>query len=286
MAVTKMKLLSVARHLQTGRQRLAGCSENASLDSAVLLAWALGAERSWLLAHPEAEVSEAVAGAYAAGLARLESGEPLAYILGEWEFFGLKLQVTPAVLIPRPETELLVEAALAWLAAHPGRRRAADVGTGSGCIPVALAVSMPDLHIIAGDLSSEALAVAQANVERYNLQARVHLVKSDLLANMAGPFDVICANLPYIPEARLPERAVSKWEPRIALGGGEDGLRFIGPFLRQAQAKTAPQALILAEIDAGLQGTVSDLALGLWPAARITIRPDLAGLPRLLIVET
>src|SRR3970040_1745169 len=210
MAVTKMKLLSVARHLQTGRQRLAGCSENASLDSAVLLAWALGAERSWLLAHPEVEVSEAVAAAYAAGLARLESGEPLAYILGEWEFFGLKLQVTPAVLIPRPETELLVEAALAWLSAHPGQRRAADVGTGSGCIPVALAMNAPDLQIVAGGLLVGALGVAVANVERYGLQARIQVVESDLLENMNGPFDLITANLPYIPEARLPELAVSK----------------------------------------------------------------------------
>jgi release factor glutamine methyltransferase len=276
---------TIAAILRAARERLAA-SQNPSLDSEVLLARALGAERTWLLAHPEAEVGEAAARTFGAGLARLESGEPLAYILGEWEFFGVKLKVTPEVLIPRPETELLVEAALAWLVAHPGRRRAADVGTGSGCIPVALAVNVPDLRIVAGDISAGALAVASANVERYSLQARVHLIKSDLLENMAGPFDVICANLPYIPEARLPELAVSKWEPMVALGGGEDGLHFIEPFLQQAKDKHAAQGLVLAEIDASLQGAVLDLALGLWPAAHIAVRPDLAGLPRLLTVET
>ncbi len=286
MAASKLGAQTIAATLAAARQRLAGRSENPGLDSEVLLASALGAERAWLLAHPEAKVDAAAGRRFEAGLARMETGEPLPYILGEWEFFGLKLNVTPDVLIPRPETELLVETAMAWLAAHPGRRRAADVGTGSGCIPVALAINVPDVRIVAGDISTGALAVAKANVERYSLPARVHLVKSDLLENMAGPFDMICANLPYIPEARLPELAVSKWEPRIALGGGEDGLRFIEPFLQQAQTKTAPQALILAEIDASLQGAVLDLALELWPAARIAVRPDLAGLPRLLVVET
>lgn len=286
MPAPKVEAQTIAAILAAARQRLAGRGENPGLDSEVLLAGTLGAERTWLLAHPEAEVSEAAVLAFETGLARLERGEPLAYVLGEWEFFGLKLKVTPAVLIPRPETELLVETTLAWLLAHPGRRRAADVGTGSGCIPVALAVNVADVHILAGDISAEALAVATENVKRFALEARVHLVSSDLLENMAGPFDVICANLPYIPEARLPELAVSKWEPRIALGGGADGLGFIEPFLQQAQTKTAPQGLVLAEIDTSLQGAVLDLALGLWPAARVEVRSDLTGRPRLLMVET
>jgi release factor glutamine methyltransferase len=285
MPAPKVEAQTIAAILIAARQRLAG-SENPGLDSEVLLARTLGAERSWLHAHPEAEVSEAAVLAFEAGLEHLERGEPLAYVLGEWEFFGLKLKVTPAVLIPRPETELLVETALAWLLAHPGRRRAADVGTGSGCISVALAVNVADMHILAGDLSPAALAVAKENVKHFALEARVHLVSSDLLEKMAGPFDVICANLPYIPEARLPELAVTKWEPRMALGGGADGLRFIKPFLQQAQAKTAPQTLVLAEIDSSLQGAALDLALGLWPAARVEVRSDLTGRPRLLVVET
>ncbi|MEX2143150.1 MAG: peptide chain release factor N(5)-glutamine methyltransferase [Anaerolineales bacterium] len=285
MAATQTSKRSIGQQLLAARQRLAGRSENPSLDSEVLLAQVLGKERGWLLAHPEAEVDVAQAGAFEAGLARLEAGEPLPYILGEWEFFGLKLKVSPEVLIPRPETELLVETALAWLAAHLGRRLAADVGTGSGCIPVALATHAPNLDVVAGDLSPGALAVAKANVERYHLQARVQLVESDLLEKLTGPFDVISANLPYIPEARLPELAVSKWEPQLALGGGEDGLRFIEPFLQQAQTKTTPKALILAEIDASLEGAVVQLARGLWPDAQVAVRSDLAGLPRLLRVE-
>ena len=277
---------TIAATLADARQRLANRSETPSLDSEVLLAGALGAERGWLLAHPEDEVSEAAARTFESGLTRLETGEPLPYILGEWEFFGLKLMVTPSVLIPRPETELLVETALSWLAANPKRRRAADVGTGSGCIAVALAVMALDLHVMAGDLSPQALAVAKANVERYNLHARVHLVKSDLLENMAGPFDVICANLPYIPEARLPELAVSKWEPKIALGGGADGLSFIEPFLHQALDRIGIQGLILAEIDYSLAVPVENLAISIFKNAHITLKPDLAGLPRLLVIQT
>ena len=285
MAATKTKTATIAQLLQSGRRRLSSHSENPSLEVEALLAHALGKERGWLLAYSEVELDAAQAAAFEAALVRLQAGEPLPYVLGEWEFFGLKLKVSPEVLIPRPETELLVETALAWLSAHPGRRRAADVGTGSGCIPVALAMNAPDLQIVAGDLSTGALAVARTNVERYGLQARIQVVESDLLENMSGPFDLITANLPYIPEARLPDLAVSEWEPRLALGGGADGLRFIEPFLRQAQTKTNRPAAILAEIDASLQVAVLDLAQNLWPQAQVMVRPDLAGLPRLLVVE-
>jgi len=285
MTSTRTKTATISQLLQSGRRRLSSHSENPSLEVEALLAHALGKERGWLLAYSEVELDAAQAAAFEAALVRLQAGEPLPYVLGEWEFFGLKLKVSPEVLIPRPETELLVETALAWLSAHPGRRRAADVGTGSGCIPVALAMNAPDLQIVAGDLSTGALAVARTNVERYGLQARIQVVESDLLENMNGPFDLITANLPYIPEARLPELAVSKWEPGLALGGGADGLLYIEPFLRQAQTKTSRPAAILAEIDASLQTAVLALAQNLWPQAQVMVRPDLAGLPRLLVVE-
>lgn len=276
--------VTVGQAVAAAASRLAA-SEHPSREAQVLLAQVLGVERSWLLAHPEAELDAAQAVAFETGIARLKAGEPLPYILGEWEFFGLRLQVSPAVLIPRPETELLVETALAWLAAHPSRRRAADVGTGSGCIPVALAANCADLQIVAGDVSSAALQVSAANAERHGLQEQITLVESDLLSSMDGPFDLITANLPYIPEARLPELAVSKWEPKLALGGGSDGLRFIEPFLAQAVAKSTPKALILAEIDASLEGQVARVAEKLWPGAAIEVRKDLAGVPRLLVVE-
>ncbi|MEX1248051.1 MAG: peptide chain release factor N(5)-glutamine methyltransferase [Anaerolineales bacterium] len=283
---TDVRTRRVGEALKIAHARLARLSENPALDAQVLLAYIFEVERVWLLAHPEAELNAAQAAAFEAGLACLERGEPLPYIIGEWEFFGLKLKVTPDVLIPRPETELLVETALAWLDVHPGRRRAADVGTGSGCIPVALAAKVPDLRIAAGDISQAALAVARANVERYSLQEHIKLTETNLLEGLHGPFDLILSNLPYIPEGRLPELPITKWEPLVALSGGKDGLRFIEPFLAQAVAKTAPQALVLAEMDASLEAAVRLLARKNWPQAHIEVRPDLAGLPRLLVVQT
>jgi release factor glutamine methyltransferase len=260
-------------------------SESPALDIQVLLAHTTGQERGWLLAHGEVALAPAHAAAFEAGLQRLERGEPLPYVLGEWEFFGLKLAVSPAVLIPRPETELLVETALAWLKAHPAARRAADIGTGSGCIPIAIAANTPSVVFDAADISPEALAVARANVVFHSLEDQVWLVESDLMAGLKGPYDLITANLPYIPEARLAELPITKWEPRIALGGGEDGLRLIQPFLQQAAARLGKPGLLLAEIDISLEHSAAEAARLAFPKARIEVRPDLTGRPRLLLIE-
>lgn len=260
-------------------------SESPALDVQVLLAHTTGQERGWLLAHQEASLAPGHAATFEAGLQRLERGEPLPYVLGEWEFFGLKLQVSPAVLIPRPETELLVEAALAWLKAHPAARRAADIGTGSGCIPVAIAANAPGVAFDAADISPEALAVARANVQFHSLEDQVRLVESDLMAGLRGHYDLITANLPYIPEARLPELPITKWEPLIALGGGDDGLRLIAPFLDHASTNLASPGLLLAEIDISLEHSAAEAARRAFPAARIEVRPDLTGRPRLLVIE-
>jgi release factor glutamine methyltransferase len=266
------------------KARLSAVSDSASLDAQVLLAHVLGKERGWLLAHPEAELSAGEESAWQAALARLEAGEPLPYVLGEWEFFGLTLKVTPDVLIPRPETELLVETALEWLAKNPGRR-AADVGTGSGEIAVALAANVADLQIWAGDLSPAALAVARANVEQHGLQERVRLVESDLLTEMAGPFDLICANLPYIPSERLGTLRVARSEPVLALDGGTDGLALIAKLLEQAASKLAPGGLLLAEVDDSHGESAPSMAREFFGEAQIELLADLAGKPRLLKVQ-
>lgn len=283
---TKIGSLSVKEALRHGTDRLGGFCENPHLDAQVLLAHILGQDKSWLLAHTGDELSASESEEFNNGIEHLTRGEPLPYVLGEWEFYGLELRVTPDVLIPRPETELLVEAAQEWLQANPKRRVGADIGTGSGCIPVALAMHVPDLHMIAGDISPAALEVARSNVQRYFLGERVHLVLSDLMERAPGPFSLITANLPYIPEARLPELAVTKWEPRVALGGGMDGLEFIRPFLEQAAERLAPGGLVLAEIDASLEGEVLALAKQTWSRAEVEVRKDLAGLPRMLKVQT
>lgn len=277
--------LTVDAALAAAKTRLAPQSDSFGLDAQVLLAHILGKDRSWLLAHGDYILTDTQTADWEKAVARIATGEALPYVIGEWEFYGLKLKVTPDVLIPRPETELLVDTALAWLRANPARRRVVDVGTGSGCIPVALAANGPDLQITATDISPGALAVARANIERYNLSERVSLKQTSLLDGLPGPFDLICSNLPYIPSERLPDLAVSKREPWLALDGGADGLMLIRPFLQQAATDLAYGGLLLAEIDASLSGAVSDLAKGHWAHAKIEVRNDLTGLPRLLVVD-
>jgi release factor glutamine methyltransferase len=278
--------LTIDAALAAAKTRFASQSDSFGLDAQVLLAHILGKDRAWLLAHSDYSLTDSQATDWEKAVDRVAAGEALPYVIGEWEFYGLKLKVTPDVLIPRPETELLVEAALGWLRANLGRRRAVDIGTGSGCIPVALASNVPDLQITATEISPAALAVARANVERYNLGDRVALKQTSLLDGLRGPFDLICSNLPYIPSERLPDLTVSKREPWLALDGGADGLMLIRPFLQQAAIALASGGLLLAEIDASLATAVSNMAKGHWPRAKIEIFNDLTGLPRLLVVES
>jgi len=281
----KINNLSVGQALEDTRKRLMGLSENPSLDAQVVLAHILGRDRAWALAHPEANLSAAQMQQWEQALARLESEEALPYVLGEWEFYGLKIALTPSVLIPRPETELLVETALIWLAANPKRRRAADVGTGSGCIAVALGVHLPDLELTASDTSSRALEVARSNFARYDLLDRVQLVLADLMEGLPGPFDLICANLPYIPSSRLDELTVARREPRLALDGRADGLTLIRGLLRQAKDALSPGGLLLAEVDDSHEESAPALARTQIPGATIDLLHDLAGKPRLLRVQ-
>ncbi|HNT53641.1 MAG TPA: peptide chain release factor N(5)-glutamine methyltransferase [Anaerolineaceae bacterium] len=266
-------------------QQLALKSDTPGLEAQLLLAHILGWSRTQVVAHPEQLLTVEQHLALDGLLARRVAGEPLPYLLGEWEFYGLKFQVTPAVLIPRPETELLVEVALAWLQAHPDRRRAADVGTGSGCIAATLAWHVPDLWLTAVDLSATALQVAADNFARLGVQSRVTCRQSDLLADCRGPFDLVCANLPYIPSETLASLPVADHEPRQALDGGPDGLDLIGRLLSTAPRWLAPGGLMLLEIESGQGQSAPELAQRLLPAALIVTLPDLAGKARLLRVE-
>ena len=271
-------------------RRLRPVSETASLDAQLLLAHVLGANRSWVLAHPEATLTEEQQFALEAGARRLEAGEPLPYLLGQWEFYGLDFIVTPAVLIPRPETELLVEQALGWLhsrysAETIGACRAADIGCGSGCVAIALAKNFPGLAVTAADLSPEALAVARRNVARHGLDGQVTLAQADLLPEAPPIFDLICANLPYIPTARLAELPVARWEPHLALDGGPDGLELIRRLLGQATGRLVRPGLLLLEIESSQGKAAGQLARDIFPAASVEVLVDTAGLDRLLIVR-
>jgi release factor glutamine methyltransferase len=274
--------VSILTALNQLRQLLAAQSETAALDAQVLLAAILVKPRAWVIAHPEHLLSQIEIQSLDAASARLENREPLPYILGYQEFYGLRFTVSPAVLIPRPETEHLVEAALDWLKNTPGAHLAADVGTGSGCIAACLAAYRPSLHVIATDLSSAALQIAHENVHNLRLSELVWLVQCDLLDGIVGPLDLICANLPYIPTDTLDELRVSAWEPDLALWGGTDGLELIRRLLAGIGRKLSTPGLLLLEIEASQGPAAANLVRTALPKASVKIIPDLAGFNRLI----
>jgi release factor glutamine methyltransferase len=225
-------------------------------------------------------------------------------VLGRWEFFGLDFVVTPDVLIPRPETELLVEQALEWwrnskseirnalLCRNPKSeiRNALDVGTGSGCIAIALAVHVPELHITATDISSAALVVARANAQKHGVADRIQFLQADLLNVPRSTChvercDLIVANLPYIPTGTLKTLEVYGKEPSLALDGGPDGLAFIRRLLQDAPGHLTPGGRVLLEIEASQGEAVRTLGRTIFPDAEVDILPDLAGHDRVLRIQ-
>jgi release factor glutamine methyltransferase len=276
--------VQLVAHLNHLTEQFKPVSASAALDAQVLLARVMGKPRVWVLAHPEAQLTDAQQADLQADAARVAQGEPLPYVLGNWEFFGLEFEVNPSVLIPRPETELLVEEALGW-AQRRGTLQVADVGTGSGCIAISLASRRRAVRVVASDISYPALQVAQRNARRHAVDQRLDLVQCHLLPSACNPFDLICANLPYIPEPTLRSLNVYRWEPDIALYGGPDGLSLLRTLLEQARSGLAPGGLLLLEIEASLGQAVLDLARTALPHARHRVLKDLAGLDRLVRVE-
>ncbi|MGD0612760.1 MAG: peptide chain release factor N(5)-glutamine methyltransferase [Anaerolineales bacterium] len=275
---------SVGSSLADLTARFQKTSETPGLDAQVLLAHVLDRPRAWVMAHPEASLAEAPSRALGALLLRLEAGEPLPYVLGSWEFFGLELEVTPDVLIPRPETELLVETALDWLHQHPDRRLAADIGTGSGCIAVALACHIPDLTVLATDISPVALQVACRNAARHQVEGRVTCLCSDLIPEDERGFDLIVANLPYIPSRTLQGLRIYGREPNLALDGGADGLDLIRRLLALVPDRLDAGGMLLLEIEASQGPAVLSLAYDAFGDGQIHLHQDLSGHDRLLEV--
>ena len=276
---------TVGSVLRDAFQQLQPTSETPLLDSQVSLGFILNQPRSWIVAHPERPLTPEELNQFQSAVKQMAAGTPLAHLLGKWEFFGLEFLVSPEVLIPRPETELLVEHALAWLKARPERRWAVDAGTGSGCIAISLANQVPDLKVIACDLSPAALHVARQNIARHQLEERVLLVQADLLPPACRQFDLVCANLPYIPSQTLTTLPVSRHEPQLALDGGPSGAEVIQRLLKVAPTSMLPGACILLEIEAGQGDRVPAAACQIFPDAQITARQDLAGHDRLVIIQ-
>jgi len=284
----------IGNHLPLLRQQLEPYSDTASLDAQVLLAHLLEKPRAWVLAHPEVQLTSDQEQSLTHALERLQNGEPLPYVLGDWDFFGLSFQVTPAVLIPRPETELLVEQALKALQARPHllsiasqQLCLADIGTGSGCIAISLAYHLPGVQILATDLSNAALQVARLNARRHQVSDRTRFLQADLLDAIAPipTLHLLCANLPYIPQAALASLPIFKHEPSLALDGGPDGLKWIDRLLHTARSRLAPGGLLLLEIEASQGQSASALARRVFPAASIRLLPDLAGRDRLVSIQ-
>jgi release factor glutamine methyltransferase len=256
-------------------------------DAETMLAHLLERDRAWLLAHPEAELNTAQLAEFCAMVSRRAAREPLQYITGVQEFFGLPLRVTPDTLIPRPETEHLVEAVMVWAAAQPptlSRLRILDVGTGSGAIAIALTKQLPDADVFASDVSTAALEVARHNAERQ--RARIHFVASDLLAAFAEQplFDAIAANPPYVPDVdgAMLQAEVRDFEPHVALFGGADGLDLYRRLIPAARPALRPGGLLAMEFGFGQQEPLAALLRG-WQNVRFV--EDYAGIPRIVLAE-
>jgi release factor glutamine methyltransferase len=273
-----------------GRQRLreAGISaEEAGLDARLLAERALGRNTARLLSYGAQAPPPGFDATYDALIERRARREPTAYILGSKEFWALRFDVSPAVLVPRPETELVVAAALDRLPVADAAVRIADVGTGSGCLAVALAVERPNAQVVATDVSRAALVVASANARRHGVSSRVRLIASDLLGTDDSDFDVIVSNPPYIPDrdrdALPPE--VRDYEPASALFAGPDGLTMIRRLLPLAGERLIGEGWLIFEFGCGQADAITQLVAGTPALTLRGIERDLAGIPRVAIVR-
>ena len=267
---------------------------SAGFSAELLLLHVLGHDRAWLYAHPEDRLTAEEQSSYARLLERRAAGTPTQYLTGRQEFWGMDFEVTPAVFIPRPETEHLIEVALARL----DRRRTeplwvADVGTGSGCLAVALARELPRAHFVATDISAAALEVARRNAARHGVPSRIEFLQMDLLASYipahgesAPHFDLIISNPPYIgrrESAQLPPE-VREHEPPEALFSGQQGLKTYPPLVAQAEALLRDRGVLGVELGYGFADLVRRLLESeAW--SDVSITPDLAGIERVLSAE-
>ena len=273
---------TVGEALEGASLQLRPHSDSPGSDAQLLLGESLGKPRAWVLAHPESDLSGVQLAEFETSLAELLGGAALPHVLGWWEFYGRRFQLEPQVLIPRPETELLIEHALNRTVTATS---ILDVGTGSGCIAVTLALELPESSVTASDLSWEALKVARRNVEDHDVSQQVTLVNSNLVDAFAGPFDLLCANLPYLPTDQLAQLDVACKEPRMALDGGTSGTVFIYEVLERLPGILASGGCALLEIDPDQAAGVLDQARKSLPLAGLMIEKDLAGRDRLLVVE-
>jgi release factor glutamine methyltransferase len=281
--------MTLQETLAAARQRLVAAgigAEEAAVDVDVYARTILGWDRVRLLTEQQAPVPSSLEPRFSEWLARREQKEPSAYILGTREFWGLEFEVSPAVLIPRPESEFIVEEALARLDGTPAPRLA-DVGTGSGCIGIAIAHAVPRARVVATDISRDALAVAQRNAARNGVADRIRFVKTSYMDGLDDRFDVITSNPPYVKEQdrQFTSRAVVRYEPHVALFGGDDGLDGVRAVLEAARFRLAPGGWLIFEFGLGQDEEVGDLVAAYDEYRLDRIRNDLQGIPRTALVQ-
>ena len=275
--------------LAQARSRLVAAGiapDEAALDADLYARTILGWDRARLLTELQSPAPAALEPRFSEWVTRRAQREPTAYIVGVREFWGLDFFVSPAVLIPRPETEFIVEEAIQRLRDAPSPR-VADVGTGSGCIAVSIAHQLPRAQVTATDISGVALDVARANAERHAVADRVTFVETSYLDGIAGRFDAIVSNPPYVKDVHraLVDRAVVKYEPHVALFGGADGLSGVRAVLDAAGTRLTPGGWVIFEFGLGQDDEVREL-VARYPRYRmLDIKEDLQGIPRTAVVQ-
>jgi release factor glutamine methyltransferase len=261
--------------------------DEADLDARLLAERVLGWDAARLLTRGDEPEPAGFAHAYDALVVRRAAREPMAYLLGRREFWGLEFDVTPAVLIPRPETELIVEVALATFPEAQATIDIADIGTGSGCLAVTLAHERRAAHIVATDVSPAALDVARRNAAQHAVASRVELIETDLLNGIDRTFDLIVSNPPYVPErdrATLPPE-VREHEPSAALFGGSDGLAVVRRLAQHAAPRLKPGGVLIFEFGFGQADSVKEIVSRAPGLGLLDVRSDLQGIPRVAIIE-
>jgi release factor glutamine methyltransferase len=271
--VSLKQALSRARGILTQKN-----IDDAPLEGELLLRHVLGISRTQLYLDLDRRLSPEQEEAFRQLVKRRLNGEPIAYITGHREFYGLDFYVDPRVLIPRPESELLVEEALSLAQNYP-LSTIAEVGTGSGAIAISLALELPETRIYATDISASALEVARLNCQKHGVADRVYLLQGNMFDPIPEPVDLAVANLPYVRKSQL---AGEMFEPLLALDGGSDGIEKIRQLCRQADGKLRPGGFLLLEIGQGQGKAVATLLNTLFPGGKVKLTADLSGIERVV----
>ena len=280
--------MTVAEALASTRRTLEPTLPDAEIEAEVLVRLASGMDRTSLYASLNEPVDADASRQLESLVQRRRSGEPLAYITGRREFYGLEMDVSPDVLVPRQETETLVENVIEFTESRwpEAPVTIVDVGTGSGAIAVALATRLSNATVIATDISSKALEIAAANRRRHGVEDRVSLLRCDMLDGLAGRFDVIVSNPPYIASGDMPELPSDvRREPAVALDGGDDGLRATERLVRQSAELLAPNGGLFIEIAPDQPQAVAAIVHRWIPGSRVSTGNDLSDTPRTVLVQ-